>query len=178
MSESVALSSSGGRGLRRVASRLQLIILFASLVGGCTILASCGNSSNMSATTTPTPTPPPPQPSYPTTPPVPITWLPSTSPLPAPPDQNQQEPPLSTGSDDFPLTVSNPTEGASVTSPINVVASATPKNPIFFMRVYVDQLAVYFTFTNAINTQIFATPGKHTIEVEAEDTSGYVSPPH
>jgi len=175
MSESVALSSSGGRGLRRVASRLQLIILFASLVGGCTILASCGNSSNMSTTTTPTPTPPPSQPSYPTTPPVPITWLPSTSPLPAPPDQNQQEPPLSTGSDDFPLTVSNPTEGASVTSPINVVASATPKNPIFFMRVYVDQLAVYFTFTNAINTQIFATPGKHTIEVEAEDTSGYVS---
>jgi len=56
-----------------------------------------------------------------------------------------------------------------------VVSSATPKNPIFFMRVYVDQLAVYFTFTNSINTQIFAAPGKHTLEVMAEDTQGYVS---
>jgi hypothetical protein len=36
-----------------------------------------------------------------------------------------------------------------VTSPINVVANANPKNPIFFMRVYVDQLAVYYTFTNS-----------------------------
>ncbi|MFZ1006093.1 MAG: hypothetical protein WAN65_04605, partial [Candidatus Sulfotelmatobacter sp.] len=153
MGEAVALLFSIGRG-RRVAARLQFIILLANLLGSCTILVGCGNSSSTSTTTTPTPTPSPTQPSYPTTPPVPITWSPSTSPLPAPPDQNQQEPPLSTGSDDFPLTVSNPTEGASATSPINIVASATPKNPIFFMRVYVDQLAVYFTFTNSINTQI------------------------
>ncbi|HZQ95314.1 MAG TPA: hypothetical protein VFA67_09930 [Candidatus Sulfotelmatobacter sp.] len=79
------------------------------------------------------------------------------------------------GSSDFPLTISNPTDGGTVTSPINVVASATPKNPIFFMRVYVDQLAVYYTFTNSINTQIFAAPGTHKLEVMAEDNQGYIS---
>ena len=62
-----------------------------------------------------------------------------------------------------------------MTSPATVVASANPTNPIFFMRVYVDQLAVYFTFTNSINTQIFMTPGPHTLEVMAEDNQGYIS---
>jgi len=44
------------------------------------------------------------------------------------------------------------------------------------MRVYVDdQLAVYFTFNNSINTQIFMAPGAHKLEVMAEDNQGYVS---
>lgn len=46
------------------------------------------------------------------------------------------------------------------------------------MRVYVDQLAVYFTFDSSINTQIFLAPGQHTIEVMAEDNDsnqGYIS---
>jgi hypothetical protein len=55
------------------------------------------------------------------------------------------------------------------------VANANPKNPIFFMRVYVDQLAVYYTFANSINTQIFTSPGTHKLEVMAEDKQGYVS---
>ena len=63
----------------------------------------------------------------------------------------------------------------SATSPLHVVAAATPTNPIFFMRVYVDQLAVYFTFTSSIDTQIFTAPGAHTLEVMAEDNKGYVS---
>ena len=109
---------------------------------------SCGSGKTNSP-------PPQPQPSYPSTPPVAITWSPSSSPLPAPP---AQVPPPG-GSNDFPLTVSGPADGATVTSPMNVVASANPKNPIFFIRVYVDQLAVYFTFTNSINTQIFVAPG-------------------
>src|SRR5437879_12297615 len=95
----------------------------------------------------PAPTPPPQQPSYPSVPPVPINWSPSTSPLPAPPAQVPPPP----GSNDFPLSVANPLDGSSVTSPFNVTASATPKNPIFFMRVSFDQLEVYFTFTNSIN---------------------------
>jgi len=125
---------------------------------------SCGSGK----TNTP---PPQPQPNYPSTPPVAITWSPSSSPLPAP--QAQVPPPA--GSNDFPLTISSPTSGTTSTSPVTVVASATPKNPIFFMRVYVDQLAVYFTFTNSINTQIFVGPGQHALEVMAEDNQGYIS---
>jgi len=115
--------------------------------------------------------PAPSQPGYPSTPPVAITWSPSSSPLPAPPAQ--VPPPL--GSNDFPLSVSSPMDGATVTSPVTVVTSATPQNPVFFMRVYVDQLAVYFTFTNSINTQLFIAPGQHKLEVMAEDNQGYIS---
>jgi hypothetical protein len=140
------------------------LLILALVVMGITFTSACGTGTKST-------TPPPPQPTYPSTPPVPITWSPSTSPLPAPPAQV----PPPAGSDDFPLTISSPTDGGSVTSPATVVASASPKNPIFFMRVYVDQLAVYFTFTNSINTQLFIAPGKHTLEVMAEDNQGYIS---
>lgn len=140
-----------------VVATVALLTLFSS---------GCGNSASTTAAS-PAPAPP----TYPSTPPVAITWSPQTSPLPAP--AAQVPPPA--GSNDFPLTISNPVDGTSLTSPVNVVATATPKNPIFFMRVYVDQLAVYFTFTNSINTQIFVAPGQHQLEVMAEDNQGYIS---
>ena len=145
---------------------LSAVIFALALAAASAILTSCGVSSRTSPvvtpspTPTPTPTPSPSSSSYPSTPPVPITWSPSTSPLPAPTAVAPQDADWGKGSNDFPLTVSNPTQNASLTSPINVVASATPTNPIFFMRVYVDQLAVYFTFNNSINTQIFLAPGR------------------
>src|SRR5579862_2789957 len=154
-----------------------LATIFLTLVA--LALVGCGTNSKTTTTTTPTTALPPAQPSYPSTPSVPITWSPSNSLLPAPPacdpPTSTCTPPDSTGSNDFPLTVSNPTNNATTTSPMTVVASATPKNPIFFMRVYVDQLALYFTYTNSINTQLFVAPGQHTVEVMAEDTSGYIS---
>jgi hypothetical protein len=152
--------------------RCRAELLMALMVWLCFSALGCGASS-MPATTTPSPTTPPTpaQPSYPSTPPVPITWSPSTSPLPAPP----AEVPPPAGSDDFPLTVSSPTSGVTTTSPIQVVASAKPTNPIFFMRVYIDQLSVYFTFNTAINTTIFVASGQHTVEVMAEDNKGYIS---
>lgn len=137
------------------------LMLLAATVG---LSVGCGTSHS-------TPKTPPNQTGYPFAPPVPVTWSPSSSPLPAPPAQVPPPQP----STDFPLTVSNPASGDSLTSPINIVANASPTNPIFFMRVYVDQLAVYFTFTNSINTQIFVAPGQHTIEVMAEDNQGYIS---
>jgi len=154
-------------------------VLVASLCAACGMWTGCGASSPSmpppTPTPTPTPTPAPSQQDYPSTPPVPITWSPSTSSLPAPTAVAPNSTDWGTGSNDFPLSVSNPTASATLTSPINVVASATPKNPIFFMRVYVDQLAVYFTFNDSINTQIFVSPGQHTVTVMAEDNKGYVS---
>jgi hypothetical protein len=149
--------------------RSHSLVSFFLLIGLVAILTGCGAGKQ----TSPSPTQPtqPTQPSYPSTPPVTITWSPSSSDLPAP---SPQVPPPQ-GSDDFPLTISSPTNSSTVTSPINVVASAQPKNPIFFMRVYVDQLPVYFTFNNSINTQIFAAPGQHTITIMAEDNQGYIS---
>ena len=166
---------------RSQSTHVSAVIFALALVAASAILTSCGASSRTSPvvtpspTPTPTPTPSPSSSSCPSTPPVPITWSPSTSPLPAPTAVAPQDADWGKGSNDFPLTVSNPTQNANLTAPLNVVASATPTNPIFFMRVYVDQLAVYFTFNNSINTQIFLAPGEHTLTVMAEDNKGYVS---
>src|ERR1700674_1570040 len=84
----------------RISSYLMLFTLGLLLVG-------CGSSPK--SMTTPTP---PSAPSYPSTPPVPITWSPSST-LPAPSAQD----PSPSGSNDFPLTVSRPTDGQSLTSP-------------------------------------------------------------
>ena len=167
MSVSVAFTCPRNR-MNHVAHSLITLLLLISVSS----FTACGSGSSKPATVVDTP--PPPQPNYPSTPPVPITWSPQSSPLPAP--TAPVPPPWPNGSNDFPLTVSSPLDGATVTSPTNVVASATPKNPIFFMRVYVDeQLAVYFTFTNSINTQIFMSPGAHKLRVMAEDRQGYIS---
>lgn len=142
------------------------IALLLTLLAAVSFTSGCG-SSTMTTGTTPAPS----QPGYPFMPAVPITWSPGTSSLPAPPAQVPPPP----GSNDFPLTISSPANGDSLTSPLTVVASATPKNPIFFMRVYVDQLAVYYTFNSSINTQLFVAPGKHVLEVMAEDNQGFIS---
>jgi hypothetical protein len=142
------------------------LLCTALLVTTAALVTSCGSSSAAHTTADA-----PPQPNYPSAPPVPITWSPETSKLPAPP----AEVPPPAASNDFPLLVASPLDKASVGSPLTVTASANPKNPIFFMRVYVDQLAVYFTFGNTINAQIFVATGQHTIEVMAEDRKGYIS---
>jgi hypothetical protein len=166
MCDSTDFTSRGAASRPQFASSALFVFQprFLLLIAAIATLSACGTSNKNN-------TPAPAQPNYPSTPPVPITWSPQTSPLPAPPAQV----PPPTGSNDFPLTISNPVDGQTVTSPFNVTASATPKNPIFFMRVYVDQLAVYFTFTNSIDTQLFVAPGSHTLEVMAEDNQGYIS---
>ena len=142
-------------------------------------LSGCGASSKTTSTTT-TPPPNPPTPTtpsttYPSVPPEQITWTAQSSKAPAPSAEDPASKPWGTGATDFPLSVSSPTAGDSVASPINVVATATPTNPIFFMRVYVDNVSVYYTSSNSINTQIFAAAGQHTVLVMAEDGSGYIS---
>jgi hypothetical protein len=143
--------------LRSINTQLTL-----GVVAMTALLTGCGGGSS---------TPAPAQPNFPFAPAVPISWTPQSSPLPAPPAQV----PPPAASNDFPLTVENPTDGSTLTSPVTVKASASPKNPIFFMRVYVDQLAVYYTFTNSIDAEIFIAPGTHTLEVMAEDNQGYIS---
>jgi hypothetical protein len=153
--------------------RLRVIYGLSPIFVLSLLLNGCGASSTRTATTptpTPTPTPAPaPAPSYPSTPAEPITWTASTSNLPAPTAENPSTAAWGTGSNDFPLTVSIPAAKASVTSPFNVVASASPTNSLFFMRVYVDNVAVYYTASNSMNTQIFASPGPHTLLIMAEE---------
>jgi len=155
--------------LKRVSAILPLTLVAAVF----TLSTACGTSTDKSRNTSPPPSAPP-QPNYPSIPPEPITWTPKSQ-FPAPPAEDESTAPWKAGSNDFPLSLANPLTNTTVTSPVNVIANATPKNPIFFMRVYVDQLAVYYTFDSSINTQIFLSSGAHTLTVMAEDRQGYIS---
>lgn len=75
----------------------------------------------------------------------------------------------------FPLTISNPGNGASVHSPMPIVATATPPDPIYTVRLYVDNSAVLYTPNTSINQLIWMPNGQHTIEIVAEDTAGYIA---
>jgi hypothetical protein len=75
----------------------------------------------------------------------------------------------------FPLTISSPGTGASVNSPVPLVAAAMPPDPIYTVRVYVDGRAVLYTPKSTINQYIWMANGQHTLEVVAEDTAGYIA---
>jgi hypothetical protein len=55
------------------------------------------------------------------------------------------------------------------------VAIATPPDPIYTVRLYVDGFAVLYSPDTTVNQLIWMPNGKHTVEVVAEDTAGYVA---
>ncbi len=75
----------------------------------------------------------------------------------------------------FPLTISSPANGASVHSPVPIVATATPPDPIYTIRLYVDGFAVLYSPLTNINQLIWMPNGQHTVEIVAEDTAGYIA---
>jgi hypothetical protein len=75
----------------------------------------------------------------------------------------------------FPLEISSPGNGASVQAPVPVVAVATPPDPVYTVRVYVDNFAVLYTPSTIVNQLLWMPNGAHTIEVVAEDTAGYIA---
>lgn len=75
----------------------------------------------------------------------------------------------------FPMTVTNPTSGQSLQSPVNVISTAQSASPIYNTRVYVDGLSVFFTFLGDINQYIWVPDGDHTIEIVTEDQSGFIA---
>ena len=76
----------------------------------------------------------------------------------------------------FPMAFASPTtEGQSMSSPAQIIASATPPDPIYTMRLYVDGQAVLYTPTTNINQYVWMADGTHTLELVAEDTAGYIS---
>jgi hypothetical protein len=83
----------------------------------------------------------------------------------------------------FPMAISEPAPVASgtsapsaaVTSPVHFVANASPPDPIYTMRLYVDGAAVLYSPTTSIDQFIWMANGQHTIEIVAEDVAGYIA---
>lgn len=75
----------------------------------------------------------------------------------------------------FPMSVNTPASGASVQSPVEVIESTQAAAPIYTQRIYVDGQAVFFTFLGTLDQFIWIPDGQHTIEIVAEDQSGYIA---
>ena len=68
------------------------------------------------------------------------------------------------------VTISSPQNGATVTSPVHVVAAATSANTITFMRIYVDSVSVYGNPVSRIDAFVSIAAGKHTLMVQSWDS--------
>jgi hypothetical protein len=72
------------------------------------------------------------------------------------------------------VTVTTPTNGTTVQSPVNFVASATSYHKITGMVIYVDSKNVYSTNSSSLNTSIPMSSGQHAIVVEALNSQGRI----
>jgi hypothetical protein len=70
------------------------------------------------------------------------------------------------------INVTSPVNNASVTSPFQVVASASGPNPITTMQVYLDNLLVTSVQGATLNVPVTAAGGMHSLVVQAWDSTG------
>lgn len=71
------------------------------------------------------------------------------------------------------VTICQPTQGATVSSPVQVVAAATDSKSVQYMQVYMDSVKKYQQIgTKQINTTVAVAKGTHTITVQAKDNTG------
>ena len=72
------------------------------------------------------------------------------------------------------VTICTPSDGATVNSPLHLVAGTTSSSPVTAIKVYVDYVAVYTVNANQVDTNLTLTVGKHRINVQAWNKSGAV----
>lgn len=72
------------------------------------------------------------------------------------------------------ISVSSPSNGGTVPSPVHVVASASSTAPVTSMRVYVDSVSKYLTYSSHMDTYIPLSTGSHYVIVQAWDSTGAV----
>lgn len=73
------------------------------------------------------------------------------------------------------VTICSPANGATVTSPVSVVAGTTDTaHPVTAMKVYVDSVGTYSAQAKQLSTSLSLSSGKHQITVNAWDSSGAV----
>ncbi len=69
------------------------------------------------------------------------------------------------------VTICSPANGASVTSPVNVVAGTTDSNKVTLLQIYVDGVKGYEVASNQLNTNVTMTNGTHRLTVQAQDST-------
>jgi hypothetical protein len=72
------------------------------------------------------------------------------------------------------VTISAPAPGSTSASPVHFVASASSSAAITAMRIYVDNVSVFLTSSNNLNTSVPIATGSHSVVVQAWDSTGAV----
>lgn len=70
--------------------------------------------------------------------------------------------------------VSSPANGASVSSPVNIVASASSAFSITAMHIYVDNQNVFSIAASSLNASLAIAAGPHAVVVQAWDAAGNI----
>ena len=70
------------------------------------------------------------------------------------------------------VTISSPTNNASLASPIQIAASVPSDSPVYTMQVYVDSALQYQTNGTSVSTALQMISGSHLIVVQAWDVAG------
>jgi len=73
------------------------------------------------------------------------------------------------------VTIVAPAAGVSASSPVHVIASATPASsthPITLMRIYVDGVRLYSAAVNSIDAKLTIANGNHQFTIQAWDNAG------
>ena len=69
------------------------------------------------------------------------------------------------------VTICSPANGATVSSPVNVVAGTTDSNSIKVLQIYLDGVKVYQVVASSLNTNVNMTNGTHRVTVQATDSA-------
>jgi len=72
------------------------------------------------------------------------------------------------------VTICTPTNGATVTSPVNIVAGTTDSATVIAMAIYVDNNLAYKDNVSEINTNVTMSPGSHYVVVQSWDSAGNI----
>src|SRR4051794_40754538 len=71
------------------------------------------------------------------------------------------------------VTICQPASGATVSSPVQVVAGTTDNShPVTAMKIYIDNAIVYSTNSSQLNTSLNLAAGQHNLTINAWDSSG------
>src|SRR5215471_21594824 len=70
------------------------------------------------------------------------------------------------------VSISSPSSGATVGSPVHFVASASASAPISAMRIYVDNNSMYTVQASSLDTYLNLGNGGHDVVIVAWDTNG------
>lgn len=88
--------------------------------------------------------------------------------------QNSSTGPCSLNPNNQTVTICSPASGATVTSPVNVVAGTTDTNSIKILQIYVDGVKVYQVASNQLNTNLTMSNGTHRLTVQAQDSTNAI----